>query len=107
VTFDCTDPKELAGFWSRVLDTPVDEGANEFFATIDDHVESRPSWFFIKVPEGKNVKNRVHVDLKSDDRGREVARLVELGASRLSDHDEWGAVWTILTDPEGNEFCLG
>jgi hypothetical protein len=97
----------VAGFWSAVLESPVDEGANAFFATIDNHVDGKPSWFFLKVPEGKTGKNRVHVDLKSDGREKAVASLMELGATRLSDHDEWGAVWTVMADPEGNEFCVG
>jgi catechol 2,3-dioxygenase-like lactoylglutathione lyase family enzyme len=107
ITFDCADPQAEARFWSGALDTPVDDGGSDFFATIDDRVGERPSWFFIKVPEGKTVKNRVHVDLKSDRREAAVARLIGLGAKRLSDHDEWGAVWTVMADPEGNEFCVG
>jgi predicted enzyme related to lactoylglutathione lyase len=61
---------------------------------------------FIKVPEHKSVKNRLHVDVTADDREVEVARLMGLGGSRASDHDEWGAVWTVMADPEGNEFCV-
>jgi predicted enzyme related to lactoylglutathione lyase len=52
------------------------------------------------------AKNRVHVDLVADDRDKEIARLLELGAERLDDKDEYGVRWTILADPEGNEFCL-
>jgi catechol 2,3-dioxygenase-like lactoylglutathione lyase family enzyme len=107
ITLDCHDPAALAGFWSAALDRPVDEGASEYFASIDDKVADRPSWFFIAVPEGKSTKNRLHVDLTADDRPAEVERLVGLGARALSDHDEWGAVWTVLADPEGNEFCVG
>jgi catechol 2,3-dioxygenase-like lactoylglutathione lyase family enzyme len=107
ITFDSADPQSLARFWSAALDRPVDDGASEFFASIDDLEPDRPSWFFIRVPEGRTAKNRVHIDLTADDREAEAARLAGLGATRLSDHDEWGAVWTVLTDPEGNEFCVG
>jgi hypothetical protein len=107
ITFDCAEPQTLAAFWSAALDRPVDEGASEYFASIDDHNAQRPSWFFIKVPEGKSVKNRLHVDVTANDRESEVRRLITLGATRLSEHDEWGAVWTVLTDPAGNEFCVG
>jgi len=107
ITFDCAEPARLAAFWSVVLDRPVDEGAGEFFASLDDQVPDRPSWFFIRVPEGKTGKNRVHVDLTAVDREVEVARLVGLGATACADHDEWGAVWTTMRDPEGNEFCVG
>ena len=85
----------------------VDAGAGEFFASLDDHVPDRPCWVFIRVPVSKAGKNRVHVDLTAADREAEVARLVGLGATACSDHDEWGAVWTTMHDPEGNEFCVG
>ena len=107
VTFDSSDPVALSAFWSAVLERPVDDGASPYFASIDDATAERPSWFFVAVPEGKTVKNRVHVDLSATDRPAEVDRLVALGAVRRSEHDEWGAVWTVLEDPEGNEFCVG
>jgi predicted enzyme related to lactoylglutathione lyase len=107
ITFDAADPSTLADFWSAALGRPVDDGAGEFFASIDDHDPGRPSWFFIKVPEGKATKNRVHVDLTADDRDVEVERLISLGANKLSQHDEWGASWTVMVDPENNEFCVG
>lgn len=107
IVIDCADPPALAGFWSAALARPVDDRTGKFFASIDDHVADRPSWFFIKVPEDKQGKNRLHVDLCADDRVAEVERLVELGATAISEHDEWGAVWTVLADPAGNEFCVG
>jgi catechol 2,3-dioxygenase-like lactoylglutathione lyase family enzyme len=107
ITFDSARPQVLAQFWSDVVGRPVDDGASEFFASIDDGTTERPSWFFVRVPEAKATKNRVHVDLAADDREAEVVRLLALGAARLSDHDEWGAVWTVMADPEGNEFCVG
>lgn len=61
---------------------------------------------FLAVPEPKTAKNRVHLDLECDDRRAEVARLVDLGATHVADHDEWGISWSVLLDPEGNEFCL-
>ncbi|MGI8723263.1 MAG: VOC family protein [Geodermatophilaceae bacterium] len=70
----------------------------------------RPTRFmFIKVPERKTAKNRMHLDLrmeKSVPRSLEVARLVDLGATHIADKDEWGHSWAVLTDPEGNEFCV-
>lgn len=107
LVFDSADPIALAGFWSAAVGRPVDQDASPYFASIDHQVDERLSWFFIKVPEAKTAKNRVHVDLTADDREAETRRLVELGAARVGDHDEWGAVWTVLTDPEGNEFCVG
>lgn len=68
--------------------------------------KGEPAMMFIQVPEGKAVKNRLHLDLSADDREAEVARLVELGASVHSTRDEWGITWTTLLDPERNEFCV-
>ncbi len=61
---------------------------------------------FLKVPEGKTVKNRVHLDLHADDPEAEVTRLLGLGASHVHEKKEWGSQWTTLADPEGNEFCV-
>lgn len=110
VTFDAADPPALAAFWAAALGhpiDPVDPKAAGFFASIDSQAKDRPTWLFLKVPEDKAAKNRVHVDLEADDREAEVTRLVALGATRVADHQEWGMVWTVLTDPEGNEFCVG
>ncbi len=107
VTFDCHDTLALAGFWSAALGRPVDDGAQPFFATIGYPASpGSPAWMFLAVPETKTVKNRMHLDLTADDREAEVARLVGLGATRVADHDEWGHVWTVVNDPEGNEFCV-
>jgi hypothetical protein len=106
VVFDCADTLRVARFWSEALGRPIDDGGNEWFATIGHHDNARPAWFFAKVPEGKVAKNRVHVDLKSDDRPTELARLLALGAQHLADYDEYGHQWTTLRDPEGNEFCV-
>lgn len=103
ITFDCADVDATARFWSGVFARPVEDGASQFFAAI----RGSPSLLFIKVPEPKTAKSRVHVDLAAADREAEVARLVGLGATRVADKDEWGHRWTVLLDPEGHEFCLG
>ena len=102
ITFDCADAERLAGFWSSVLDEDVDPGASPDFATITSRTSA--SWMFVKAPEPKSVKNRVHVDLATEDLDAELARLTGLGAARVADHDESGTRWTTLNDPEGNEF---
>jgi catechol 2,3-dioxygenase-like lactoylglutathione lyase family enzyme len=107
VTIDCADVATEARFWSEALGRPVDDGANEFFATIAREDAATPTWLFLAVPEAKVAKNRMHVDFRADDRGREVERLLALGAARVDDHDEYGTRWTVLADPEGNEFCVG
>jgi Glyoxalase-like domain len=69
--------------------------------------EGRPRLYFVKVPESKTAKNRLHLDLMPSDRTQdeEITRLTRLGASIISDRrPELG--WVILADPEGNEFCV-
>lgn len=100
VTFDCADAAELASFWSAALERPVDDGASPDFAVIT----GTPGFMFLRVPEAKTTKNRCHPDLAAADLAAEVQRLKELGATHLADHDEDGAVWATLSDPEGNEF---
>jgi catechol 2,3-dioxygenase-like lactoylglutathione lyase family enzyme len=99
LTFDCTDAAALAAFWAAVLDRPVDDDASAEYACIS----GLPGWMFLKVPEAKAVKNRVHPDLAAPDLAVEVQRLQALGATHLADHEEDGAVWSTLADPEGNE----
>jgi hypothetical protein len=106
ITFDCADPPTVARFWSAALDRPVDEGASEHFASIGMSSGEVPRWLFIRVPEPKTAKNRMHVDLLTDDRHAEIERLVSLGATHVADREEWGFAWTVMCDVEGNEFCI-
>ncbi|MEV7783010.1 VOC family protein [Kitasatospora sp. NPDC088351] len=108
VTIDCTDPFRLAEFWAQALDGTVGEDDNPGDA--EAVVESAgASLLFIGVPEGKSVKNRVHLDLQPQDRSREeeVERLLALGATLVADHrTPDGLGWVTLADIEGNEFCV-
>ncbi|MFD5552990.1 VOC family protein [Streptomyces sp. NPDC127068] len=108
VTFDCADPYDLASFWVGALDGRLGD---------DDHpgdpevlvASAGVDLLFIRVPEGKTVKNRVHLDLQPQDRTREeeVERLLALGATLVEDHRRPdGTGWATLADPEGNEFCV-
>ena len=58
------------------------------------------------MPEGKTIKNRLHIDLDPDDRDAEVERLLTLGATRADVGQGADATWVVLADPEGNEFCV-
>ena len=108
VTFDCAgDASALAGFWSALLDLPVDPQASEFFASIGRSTGARPALMFIRVPDKTAGKNAVHLDLVAPDRAEQVERAIGLGAERVGDFDEYGAVWTTLRDPEGNLFDIG
>lgn len=62
--------------------------------------------FFLYAIEPKTAKNRMHLDLMAPDPEAEVNRLVELGATRVADREEYGYTWTVMADPEGNEFCI-
>ncbi|CAJ1500059.1 VOC family protein [[Mycobacterium] holstebronense] len=106
VTFDCADAGKLARFWSQLLARPVDEGASAEIASIGISAQTPPRLVFVQVPEAKQVKNRIHLDLVAADLAAAVERALELGAARLADHAEGGYRWTTLADPEGNEFDL-
>jgi predicted enzyme related to lactoylglutathione lyase len=114
VTFDCADPRALAGFWSALTGWPATDnswGDSPEWAVASPGQASlgqaSPRLYFVKVPEGKTVKNRLHLDVIPADRTQdaEIARLTGLGASVVSDRrPEIG--WVVLADPEGNEFCV-
>jgi Glyoxalase-like domain len=106
ITLDCANALELGAFWSGALERPIDPDASEFFASIGRGSGQSPTWMFIQVPEGKTAKNRMHIDLMSDDPATEVQRLIALGAVHIDDKDEWGIAWSVLQDPSGNEFCV-
>ena len=110
LTIDCADPYELATFWSKVTGWPVSDvdepGDPEVLIEAPRPV---PGLLFIRVPEGKAGKNRIHFDWVSADRTRddEVERILALGAKLYEDHrTAEGAGWVTLLDLEGNEFCI-
>ncbi|MBF6333379.1 VOC family protein [Nocardia transvalensis] len=105
IAFDCTDAAALAGFWSQLLDKPVDPDATEFFASIGRGTMS-PTLMFLKVPERNPGKNVVHLDLVAPDWREQIERAVSLGAKHVDDHDEYGIQWATLADPEGNLFDI-
>ena len=109
ITFDCANAKALAEFWSNVLNHRLDADANEFFATIGLRSDPpmHPALMFIQVPEPKSAKNRVHIDLHTDDLAGEVARVIGHGATKVGEFNEFGTAWSTLLDPEGNEFDIG
>jgi len=139
ITFDCADPAGLAAFWAEVLDYQVQpppgafdswDAALEAFGVPREQWNSRsailpiesphPRVFFQRVPEGKTVKNRLHLDirvvpgLEGDERmsalEAEANRLEALGATRAyrvePDKGRMEFGFITMRDPEGNEFCL-
>ena len=136
VTFDAADPMAVAEFWAPALGYIVQPPPGDF-ATWEDFADSvgipeedrdnlaavidpdgvGPRLLFQKVPEGKAVKYRVHLDVNITERGSspeqqrvaidaEVERLLALGATRLDDFDDETGMWTVMQDVEGNEFCV-
>jgi predicted enzyme related to lactoylglutathione lyase len=107
ITFDCVNAVSLGHFWSKLLRRPLDDAATAEFASIGLSADrSPPHWAFVQVPEDKQVKNRVHVDLTADNLAAAADRAVELGATRLADRADDTYRWITLADPEGNEFDI-
>jgi predicted enzyme related to lactoylglutathione lyase len=104
---DCAHAADLAAFYAALLDRQVDDGASEHFATVGRSAGARPVLMFINVPDRTPGKNSIHLDLHTPDVEAGVARAAALGAKRVADFDEYGAVWTTMTDPEGNLFDIG
>jgi predicted enzyme related to lactoylglutathione lyase len=107
---DSNDPDKLALFWEDVL------GWRRTYARDDEVVLEPPAGspedgvaadlLFLRVPEPKSRKNRLHLDLRPDDQRAEVERIEALGARRVSVGQDEDASWVVLADPEGNEFCV-
>ena len=106
ITVDCDDVARVAGFWAAVLDRKPSGEPTPYFASLAPAGPGQPIWMFLKVPEPKTAKNRFHVDLTAPDRDAEVARMVELGATRVREVSEFGMSWVVMNDPEGNEYCV-
>jgi predicted enzyme related to lactoylglutathione lyase len=112
ITIDAHDLKKVATFWAAALDWKITyEDENEISLELLDgspEVGRIPDILFIKVPDDKIVKNRIHLDLRPDNQEGEVARLESLGAKKIeigqsADKD---TSWVVMADPEGNEFCV-
>jgi hypothetical protein len=102
LAIDCSNPSRLANWWSRLLGGSV-EVDRDGDATL--HAPSGLAIDFLRVPEAKTVKNRLHLDLRSSDLAEATEQAVALGATRADDVYDGGR-WQVLRDPEGNEFCL-
>lgn len=105
ITIDCADPRGLAEFWTAALGTTVAQDFEGEFLFLAPP-EGGLSLGLQRVPEPRVGKNRVHIDLGAEDREQEVKRLVALGATEQAQHEVPGFAWTVLSDPEGNEFCV-
>jgi predicted enzyme related to lactoylglutathione lyase len=105
VAVDAADPGRLARFWARVLGYDLlFEDDEESVIGADAH--TYPGLVFLRVPDEKAGKNRLHLDLAPDDHDAEVARVLALGGRRVDVGQGPDAGWTVLADPEDNEFCI-
>jgi len=110
VSFDSRDPKTAADFWQQAL------GWRRTFDGDDEVVLEPPAGsvedgvvadiLFLRVPEEKSGKNRLHLDLRPEDQSAEVERLLALGAAQVDVGQSETDTWVVLADPEGNEFCV-
>ncbi|RKT87745.1 hypothetical protein SAMN05421805_101995 [Saccharopolyspora antimicrobica] len=116
ISIDCADPAVLSRFWCAVLDYVVQDMDDETITIGSPEVPEGkirrgpvpPVLTFARVPEGKAVKNRVHLDVNTTDveQDEEVRRLLDLGARHADVGQTGDESWVTLTDPEGNEFCV-
>jgi predicted enzyme related to lactoylglutathione lyase len=107
---DARDPASVASFWEAALgwrrthEEPDEVVLEPPAGSAEDGVS--PDLLFLKVPESKTLKNRLHIDLQPVDQQAEVERLEALGASRVLVGQGDDVTWVVLADPEGNEFCV-
>ncbi|HYI44747.1 MAG TPA: VOC family protein [Actinomycetota bacterium] len=110
LSIDTHDPAKIADFWeaalgwTRTLEEPDEVALEPQAGTPEDGVV--PDLLFLRVPDDKTVKNRLHLDLRPDDQAAEVVRLEGLGAQRVSVGQGNDVSWVVLADPDGNEFCV-
>jgi hypothetical protein len=102
VVFDCSEPSALAEWWQRLLGGELVLDADEDASL---HVAGSPRLDFIRVPEAKTVKNRVHIEMVAKDFDSAVQHAVRVGAVPALDIFD-GSAFAVFRDPEGNEFCL-
>jgi len=113
-TVDCANAYELSEWWKQLLgyvDLPDDPNLPGHEECMIQRPDGGHQLLFIEVPDVKQVKNRLHFDLRPVDRTRdeEVVRALGIGATEVDDqrdHYGPGIGWMVLADPEGNEFCI-
>lgn len=108
LVIDCRDPQRVAEFWAAVLDYEIIERGPDGVIEIGGKVAGAPKLVCVPVPEGKTVKNRIHIDVNptDTDQSNELRRLMRLGARRVDVGQGSDVSWIVLADIEDNEFCL-
>lgn len=110
ITFDCLDVETQSVFWAELLNADLDDGANEFVASIGgvhNGESTTPGMLFLQIDERGEGKNPLHIDLDDPNYPADVERAVALGAEKVASFAEFGIEWTTLMDPEGNVFDIG
>ncbi len=108
VVLDCADPQALAPFWAEALGYRIRGSVGAYTLLNPDGVEG-PPLLLQRVPEPKGGKNRMHIDIQSDDIEKEASRLEAIGAKRLDGPQQDPGIdeqWIVMADPQGNEFCV-
>lgn len=107
LVLDCADPERLAEFWAPALGYVNLGSAGNYVALFPEGARG-PKLLLQRVSEPKLCKNRMHLDIEVTDIEAEAERLVVLGATRVGDGpcSEHGSNWVLMSDPEGNEFCV-
>ncbi|MDP1877131.1 MAG: VOC family protein [Actinomycetota bacterium] len=111
LAIDAADPERLAAFWAALLGWTVHVGAVGEADEGEVWIEapgpaSRTDILFVPSADQRQGKNRLHLDLRPDDRDAQVERALELGAARVEIGQSGEESWVVLADPEGNEFCI-
>ncbi|MDO8307861.1 MAG: VOC family protein [Actinomycetota bacterium] len=111
LTVDAADPARLAAFWAALLGWTVHVGAEGEADEGEVWIEaprpaSSPDILFLPSTDQRPGKNRLHLDLRPDDRDAQVERALELGAAPVDIGQSGEESWVVLADPEGNEFCI-
>jgi predicted enzyme related to lactoylglutathione lyase len=109
IGIDTTDPEALAPFWAAALDYAIgDMDTDGIYLDLVPPQAGRPVVYLQRVPEPKSVKNRLHLDLMVSQPEQTIELLVSLGAKRLGEAmtGSEGGWWQVMSDPEGNEFCV-
>jgi predicted enzyme related to lactoylglutathione lyase len=106
VTLDTTDLERAERFWSTVLGLEVVQRAHPY-VYLSRICPGGPYLALQQVPEPKTAKNRLHFDVRVPDRAAAAESIAALGGSVLGEHQEGDfPTWTVVADPEGNEFCI-
>jgi hypothetical protein len=110
VCIDSTDPGPIGHWWAELLGWRVTHEEEDELVlepprgSVADGVS--PDILFLRVPEPKTEKVRLHIDLRPDDQAAEVARAEAMGATRVDVGQGPDVTWVVLADPDGNEFCI-